>query len=176
MTAMMQQGNQESGRFNYSDTYLASIQWSIDHGHGWRPSILFAPITMIPSFLWAEKNEIASELNIKKHFNIIGLSDEPDFPMSPVQEVFFQFGFLGVILGAIFWGRMARFLDHSSVKMFDNFEKSMIWGIFYIGLLSFEGYFSMFINLAREPFIFALFLMVVRKIINNFQTRKIYLS
>jgi hypothetical protein len=158
------QENLQEGRFNYAGSYLAGVQWTLDHGHPAIASLLLAPVNMVPSSLWPAKNDYAERLNIKKQFNTLGITDEPDFPMTPIQEVFFQYGWLGVLVGGWFWGWMARKLENALGWGETHFEQMLVWISLTVGVLSFEGGFSAFLSALREPIILALIIHLVRKL------------
>ncbi len=158
--------NRQGGRFNYADTYLATVQWNLENGAHKSPSILFAPISFVPSVMWAGKNDTAAGLNVKRQFIELGISNEPDFPMTPLQEAFFQYGYLGVLLGGMFWGWFSRLLMRQLSAAWETFEGMLIWVAFLFGAMSFEGFFSMFLPLVREPVALGLLLVLFRKGIN----------
>lgn len=159
--------NQEWGRFNYADTFLASVQWTLDHGMNGSPSFLFAPVSMIPSFIWPSKVDLAEKLNIKRQFNVFGISNAPDFQVSPILESFFQLGFAGVLLGGLFWGWMAKVVGRSFSRARERIEWMVLWIAFYLGVISFEAYFSAFLVGARESILIAFLLGTVRWIMGS---------
>jgi hypothetical protein len=84
--------------------------------------------------------------------------------MTPIQEVFFQYGWLGVLVGGWFWGWMARKLENALGWGETHFEQMLVWISLTVGVLSFEGGFSAFLSALREPIILALIIHLVRKL------------
>jgi hypothetical protein len=173
ITSSASQENQLGGRFNYADTYLASVQWTLDNDPHLSPSFLFSLVGMIPTFIWPGKSDVAASLNIKRQFNSLGISNEPDFQMTPILEIYFQLGFAGVLLGGIFWGWMTRKLEQTSTLAMQSFEWAIVWASMYIGVMSFEAYFSMFLSISREPFIIATILALSRWVVKGMSERNL---
>lgn len=171
LTELASKENLQGGRFNYADTYLATVQWTSENGFHRSPSILFGPITMIPSMVLPGKNELASSLNIKRQFNELGITNEPDFPMTPMQEAYFQYGYLGVLLGGFLWGLFARLLVNQLPNAWGSFERMLIWTALLFGAMSFEGYFSMFLPMVREAVVLGLCLLGLHHVLRYLKTK-----
>jgi hypothetical protein len=85
--------------------------------------------------------------------------------MSPIQEIYFQYSYFGVIFGGLFWGIYSRILMNNFDRACVSFNGMLLWCSFVFGAFSFEGYFSMFLPLVRESVVLAGIIFVAKRYI-----------
>jgi hypothetical protein len=156
--------NAKEGRFDYAGSYLSTVQWVMDHGPRWGGTVWFGFVKAIPSFMWPEKNEIGDQLYIKTQLREAGIATDADPIISAPQELIFQFGFLGMIGGAIFFGLISRGVDHAIAKALTNLPGLMLFSGLFLFVVGFETYVGFLIPSLREIVVIALLLWGLQRI------------
>jgi len=156
--------NIKEGRFDYAGSYLGTVQWVMDHGPRWGGTVWFGFVKIVPSFMWSEKNEIGDQLYIKTQLREAGIATDADPIISAPQEWIFQFGLLGMIGGAIFFGLISRGVDYAVAKALTNLPGLLLFSGLFLFVVGFETYVGFLIPSLREIVVIALLLWGLQRI------------
>jgi hypothetical protein len=139
---------------------------TLEFGPNWSLSPLSPVIQSIPSFMWPEKNEFASGMNMEDQVLAMPGVPTTDFGFSPIAEFVFQFGLWLAPLGGLLYGLACRLVNATCRRALAGGPASIAWLACVVSLSYFDAGTAAFSSL-REPLVLAGVLGVVLALYNR---------
>jgi len=135
--------------------YFAVVEGWLANGAMLEGTFQSGLLTMLPSFLFPGKNAIAADTNFETALLRTGRFPYSDLAPTPWMQWLFELGFLGIILGALFYGGVVRFMERRIVATTSIFQ---LFGLAYVlsNVLSAESTTDALVLVGRDAVLIAL--------------------
>ncbi len=98
-------------RFWSGPQFFAVVEEWLENGSTVRWTFLEGIVRSLPSAIFPAKNEIADRFGLEDHLKSTGRFPDVDLGSMPWQQCLFEFGLVGLLLGATFFGLLVRFIE-----------------------------------------------------------------
>lgn len=117
-------------RLWYGPQFSASVDEWLDHGASMKGSLLAGIIRSAPVWIFPSKNELAEEYEFETLLIETGRFPVADLGPMPWQQWLFEFGIVGLILGAVLYGYFARLMERRLSSTGSVYEIAFWLGVF----------------------------------------------
>ena len=103
-------------RLGMGPQFFAVVEYWMDHGPALEGSFLDGTIRTLPSLFFPWKNDLASTYTFETLLQRTGRFPDVDLAPTPWMQWLYEFGLLGIVLGAAFYGALVRLLERRVLR------------------------------------------------------------
>jgi hypothetical protein len=118
-------------RMGIGPQFYAVVDSWLAHGAALEGTFLDGLISVLPVYIFPEKNQLAVKHNFELTLQRTGILPAVDLSPTPWMQWLYEFGVLGIVIGATLSGRLVRFLERRIIH-----TQSMFEVVFWAYLLS----------------------------------------
>jgi len=129
--AVTQFSDNAKARLWYGPQFFVTADLWMDNGPALRGTFLAGVIQALPSWLSSTKNRLAESYSLEPILVQSGRFPDMDLSATPWLQWLYEFGLLGIVVGAVLYGLLVRWIDLRVAR-----TKSVYEALFWLGMLT----------------------------------------